>query len=461
MTNEQKYIMQLIEGFVKHHGKASCFALTPLKFENIVISFINLHRQKRTDTTILIVVRDYNERIKIKELLEKYNLIDKVTILTRTYMKIEYNYNYTFTFIVGNTEVDFINHLKMQSKFTFAIFTEAIKDVKTYNTFNNILPIITSNITFGDLSKDRLKYPVEEMHIPVQISDEEEEQYKKYNDYVSSSMRIFGDFDNADKCRIGDSVLNISAGEFRYNLARENGWSETLDTTVEFNKEIDEIYNPNALYERSKILYNIIRERINLVTDNNSKLPIILDIINKHPDKKILIVSKRGEFANTIANYINDNSEYLCGEYHDCIPEQYLKDENGKDIVYKSGENKGKKKLFKARALSTMCLDRFNSRDKSLSINLLSIKNSSDSKLKTAIDVVIFTSSLCSSPNDFITRFDSIEFNSNILTTYVLYCDNTIEVNKLSERILTNNVKLIEYEKNIQIDEENGAVYLD
>ena len=120
MTNEQKYIMQLIEGFVKHRGKASCFALTPLKFENIVISFINLHRQKRTDTTILIVVRDYNERIKIKELLEKYNLIDKVTILTRTYMKIEYNYNYTFTFIIGNTEIDFINHLNMQSKFTFA-----------------------------------------------------------------------------------------------------------------------------------------------------------------------------------------------------------------------------------------------------------------------------------------------------------------------------------------------------
>ena len=228
MTNEQKYIMQLIEGFVKHRGKASCFALSPIKPKNIVVSFINLHRQKRIDSTILIVVRDYNERIKIKELLEKYNLIDKVTILTRTYMKTEYNYYYTFTFIIGNKEIDFINHLRMQSKFTFTIFTEAIEDVKTYNTFNNILPIIKPNITFGDLSKDRLKYPVEETHIPVQISDEEEQQYKKYNDYVTSSMRIFGDFDNADKCRIGDTVLNISAGEFRYNLARENGWSEKI-----------------------------------------------------------------------------------------------------------------------------------------------------------------------------------------------------------------------------------------
>lgn len=460
MTNEQKFILQLIDKFVAQKGKGSCYALTPVKPENIVVTFVNLHRQKRTDTTILIVVRDYNERIKIKELLEKYNLYTNVTILTRTFMRLDYNYHYTFTFIIGHDDYAFLNHLSSQSKFTFAIFTEYNNNQITNSHNNTILPLITPNITFTELSKDRLKYPVEETHIGVQLSDEDKQLNSKYDEYISSSMRIFGNFDNADKCRIGDAVLNISAGEFRYNLARENGWSETLDTTIDFNKEIDDIYNPNSLFERANTLYGIIRERTNLLTDNYAKLPKIIEIIEKHKDKQILIVSKRGEFANTIANYINENTPYLCGEYHDCIPEQYMKDENDEYIVYKTGENKGKRKLFKSQSLSTMCLNRFNSRDKSQKINLLSIKNSSDTKLKTAIDVVIFTSSVCHSPNDFISRFTDIEFNSNPLISYMIYCEDTSEANKIDERKLTNNVTLIEEEKNVQIDEENGAVYL-
>ena len=196
------------------------------------------------------------------------------------------------------------------------------------------------------------------------------------------------------------------------------------------------------------------------LTDNTAKLPEIVNIIRKHPNDKIIIVSKRGEFANIVANYINDNTELLCGEYHDCIPEQYLKDENGKTIVYKSGENKGKPKLFKSKYLSTTSLNRFNSSDKELEINLLSIKNSSDNELKTAINVVIFTSSVCSTPNEFINRFDGIDFKDNVLYTYVLYCANSAESVKINLRQLTNNVKLIENEKSIQINAESGDVYL-
>ena len=276
MTNEQKYILQLTNKFVEQKGKGSCYAFKPIKPENIIFSFINLHRQKRTDTTILIVVRNYDERLKIKSLLEDNNLLDKITILSRSYMKTNYNYNYTFTFIIGQDDFDFLNHLTNQSKFTFAIFTELITD----GVINNILPIIKPNITFNDLCKDRLNYPVEETHIPITMSDENKLEYYKYSEYINTSMSIFGSFENADKCRIGDMVLNISAGEFRYNLAKENGWSETLDTSIEFNKNIDDIYNPNSLFERANTLYNIIRERINLVTDNISKIPAIIDILS-------------------------------------------------------------------------------------------------------------------------------------------------------------------------------------
>ena len=459
MTNEQKYITYLIDEFVKQKGKGSCYAYSPIKPENILITFVNLHRQKRQDTKILIVV-DNTTRQNVVNLLNKYNLQNNVTILTKTYIRTDYKYEYHFTFLVGiNDDIPILNHLHNQSKFTFAIFTERITGIFA-DRVSNTIPLILSNIQFSEFAKDRINYPVEEMHIPIQMSDDDIEQSKRYDEYLSSSMAIFGSFENADKCRIGDSILNISAGEFRYNLAKENGWNEILDTTIEFNAKIDEIYNPNALYERANTLYTIIRERSKLLTDNVAKIPEIINIIRNNPNKKILIVSKRGEFANIIANYINDETELLCGEYHDCIPEQYIKDENGNTIVYKSGENKGKAKLFKSKALSSMALERFNLRDNSQAINILSIKNSSDVELKTAIDIVIFTSSVCSTPSEFINRFSNIDFNDDRLYTYVIYCDNTAESVKLHSRQLTNNVKLIETQKTIKIDEENGAVYL-
>ena len=461
MTNEQKYILHLLNEFINQKGKGSCYAYKPVKPENILITFINQHRQKRTDTKLLIVVNDYESRTKILNLLQKYNLSDNITIITKTYVNAKYRYEYYFTFIVGiNDDFALIKQLTGQSKFTFVILTEHIVGGFEYS-LNSILPIIRSNIQFSDFAKDRLNFPVEEMHIPVQMSDEDIELSKKYDDYMATSMAIFGSFENADKCRIGDTILNISAGQFRYDLAKENGWHERLDTSIDFNAKIDELYNPNALYERANTLYNIIRERSKLVTDNVAKLPEIINIIRKHPNDKIIIVSKRGEFANIIANYINDNTELLCGEYHDCIPEQYLKDENGKIITYKSGENKGKPKLFKSKYLSTSSLNRFNSSDKELEINLLSIKNSSDNELKTAINVIIFTSSVCSTPNEFINRFNNIDFKDTVLYSYVLYCSNSVESAKLNSRQLTNNVKLINNVENLKIDNENGAVYLE
>lgn len=461
MTNENKLIQQLINGFREQKGKASCYAYKPLKPGIIAVTFIMLHRQKRTDTRILVVVNTYDERLKIKEVLDSENLSYNITILTKTYINLKYQYNYDFTIIIGNNDdYTLLQHLNNQSKWTFNILTEYTTKGVFNDWVNKNLPVIKTNVNTNDLIKDRLNYPVEETHCPVDLSDNDKQLSDRYDEYISTSMSIFGNFENADKCRVGDLHLNISAGEFRYQLAKENGWSETLDTSIEFNKQIDDVYNPNALFERANTLYNIIRERTNLVTDNNAKLSKIVELINKNQDKRILIVSKRGEFANTIANYINENTELLCGEYHDCIPEQYILDEKGEYITYKSGENKGKKKLFKSKALSTMSLNRFNSSDKELAINLLSIKNSADPELKTAIDLIIFTSPLCFTPNEFIERFAEIEFNTNPLKTFVIYCNNTIENNKLNNRSITKNVIIIENEKNITIDENNGAVYL-
>ena len=51
--------------------------------------------------------------------------------------------------------------------------------------------------------------------------------------------------------RLGNSNTNSSSMAVCYNIARQNGWNENLDMTIQFNVEIDELYSPNALKERA------------------------------------------------------------------------------------------------------------------------------------------------------------------------------------------------------------------
>lgn len=461
MTNELKFISQLAQEFVKNKGKGTCYCYKPTKPETIILFFIGLHRMKHKNTKIFIVTENYAQRVNIKKLLEEKELAYNVTILSKDYVKYEYNYIYDFTFITGiNDNFSLIRNLTISSKFTLNILTEYYDEKDFIKDVTSILPILKTNITLNEIRNDHNKFPVEEEHIAVRLDDDDFKQYEKYTEYISQSVSIFGNFDNIEKCRIGDVNLNISAEDFRRQLANENGWRYDLDTSLDFNKEIDKIYNPNALFERANIIYNITRERTNLITDNKNKINKIIELINKLKDKRILIVSKRGEFANAIANNINNNTPYICGEYHDCIPEQYMKDEKGNYITYKSGENKGKLKLFHHKAISSMWLNLFNSDDYTKQINLLSIKNTSSNSLKILIDCVIFTSPLGGSTYDFLLRFKDIEFNTNPLQVYMLYSENTIEYTKLSQFEPRINISIKQNQENIEIDEKNGAVYL-
>lgn len=114
----------------------------------------------------------------------------------------------------------------------------------------------------------------------------------------------FGDLKTIEKCKYGDEVLNISATEFRNNIAKQNGWRHDLDTNIAFYKQIDDIYNPNILEEKARNFYSIAKLRRDLCTDNVDKLSVINDICNANKDKKILIVSKRGEFAAQITKFL-------------------------------------------------------------------------------------------------------------------------------------------------------------
>ena len=239
MTNEQKYILHLLKEFVNQKGKGSCYAYKPVKPENILITFINQHRQKRTDTKLLVVVNDFETRLKIVNLLQKFNLSENITILTKTYINAKYKYDYYFTFIVGiNEDFALIKHLTDESRFTFAILTEHIVGGFEYS-LNSILPIIKSNIQFSDFAKDRMNFPVEEMHIPVQMSDDDIEL-------------TYGNGDNTSS----DSIINIIDFKNHYRKVEFDTISEIDDSLNHFygvEYKVIDYQNANGL----KILKHI------------------------------------------------------------------------------------------------------------------------------------------------------------------------------------------------------------
>jgi len=195
----------------------------------------------------------------------------------------------------------------------------------------------------------------------------------------------------------------------------------------------------------------------------------ILTICKNNPDKKILIVSKRGEFASTITKYINANSDIKCLDYHDTIEEGFELNEYGETVLVKSGVNKGKPKIIKATAISTINLAQFNRRNNSklASVsnansrltNCLSIKNSSNVKLETAVDLVIFTSAFIDDIITFKTRFANVVFNGVTTINYKVYCRNTIESKHLSNQKESHLITVIaEDDNNISYDETNDTI---
>ena len=269
-------------------------------------------------------------------------------------------------------------------------------------------------------------------------------------------MVIIGDIRNIDRIKHGDRQLGLSGAEVRDKIARSNGWSETLDMSIPFNKQIDSAYNPTLLYEKACTVYEVMRKRRDLVTDNEAKLSYILDIIKENTNKKFVIISKRGEFAALVTKYLNANG-IKCGDYHDCIEKAVAVDDDGVPILIKSGTRKGEPKIIGSQAISTANLRRYISGD----IQVLSTKNSSLNGLELACDAWIITSSLCEDIRTIKGRFADLHFTTNPNIIYNLYCSGTIEATAI-DKVKGSAIHAIieDTEKNLYVDENTGDIIL-
>lgn len=468
---------ELFENAINHwrlnKGIGTCLIPYPLDDKYMVLGVLQRIYARLPTNKTTIIVSSFKDRTDIIEFLttqedseennlEFKKLIDDKFIKVVTYNFIEKYYpafpsHLCVLYRPETISSSSINFLKW-CKFKLVILNKILSKGEDMSTIYKICPLL-DEFKQAEVEQVRLSTPVEEIRIPIIIPEDSNEfnLLNKYNEFITTSVNIFGTFDMIQKAYRGDKTLNISAKQICYSIAKDNGWDEHLDMSIEFNKEIDSLYNPIALQDRAENTFSIIRERNNLLSDYFMKLNAVADIVSNNKDKKFLIINKRADFARLVTDFLNNivgdrnDVNMICMNYHDKVDYIPGIDANLKPVYYQSGARKGQRKMLGAKAQKSLAEALFEKGN----INVLSANNMPDKSLSGTIDGIILTSPMCSDINSYIYRLSNLCFRDNKILLYSLYCKNTLE-----EKILENKDRATNHNVKNSYQDENFSDFL-
>lgn len=440
--------------------------------DKLVLLYLLQHLYKANkDYRTYILVENFNERLNIINLLtnqenEKENndefkrLLDNRNIIIYTFDYANDRTIFADVMIAYHIDDNYIDsivrHLK-SNKFKLAIFNKLLKpevSAKLYKVCPN-LDVFSS----FEVALNRLSSPVEEMTHGVSLVSVDINLHKNYNDFISTSMSIFNDFDTLNKARQGDTVTNTSSAQYCAHLAAENGWNPNLDMSVEVNRQLDSLYNPNALKERASTTYEIIRSRNVFLTSYKHKVDSIIAFLKEHNNEQFIIISKYSEFADKLATEINKEFGLdKCKSLHDKIDSIPAIDDNGNIITYKSGAKKGTPKMWGYASQAKLFVKRFAEKR----LQILSLTNAPDKDLSLQVDGIILSSPLCMTPNQYLYRLGKVSFNSETIHFHTFYIKDSIEQKAIEGRNVNESYTLVtDYENNIITDDLSDVYFVD
>lgn len=469
MKNIENFYEESIEKWRLNVGKGTMILDKKTNPFPIVLGIIQ-RIYTRAPTNTLIVVEDFKQRTKLIDYLTKtddennnkevkdYLERKIISIFTADFMRTYKFRNYNLCITLGNNSVtpatiEFLN----RSKYRLTILNDFISDTELRLKLYDVNGIL-EGFDRSEINALRLSTPVEELQIPVEItSDSINNELSKCDKYITQSLNIFGSFEIMNQCRLGNSAINISAEQICNRIAQENGWSDSMDMSVPINIQIDEMYNPSNLRERAKVTYDVIRKRSNILSDYDGKLIEIVSLIREHKNEKFIIISKRGEFAAKVTEYINEYTTSKCGDYHEKLDNIPAVDIHDNPVFYKSGVNAGKRKMMGAQAQKTMNETKFNT-DK---LNVLSLSKAPDKSLNISVSNVIITSPMCDTIEQYIYRLNDVDFGTKI-NLYSLYIKNSMEQKMLNAKEISPTHQIVnKCEISAEFDENVGVIFVD
>lgn len=436
-------------------GVGTAFVPAPLNNKVLVYQILSRLYARSPAASTVIIVNQFKNRQELIEFLttsesdenneEFKKLLDNkfIRIFTKDFI-LNGGWHSSATLCIWYQPEEYIHGVSIYvnfCKYKLIVLNKLFTNNTDSTNLYKVAPLLNC-FKQAEMNELRVSTPVEETWVDVQIPEDSEayKLYQYYCKYIETSLNIFGSFDIMQQARIGNTVLNISSAEICNQIAQENGWHERLDMSFEYNRQIDELYNPNNLRERATQTYEVIRNRTNLVADYEGKLDKILELVKAHSGNKILIISKRGEFANKVTSYLNNNSETdICGNYHNKVDNIDAIDIDGNPIYFKSGPEKGKRKAMAAKAQMTLNEKRFNL-DR---INCLSLSNAPDKSLCVDVDVIIITSPLCEDIKSYLYRLADVNIRAGKIKLFSIFCKHTIEQTKLFNKPMTETHTIV------------------
>ena len=471
MTEEQVYL-NAVEAWRVNKGKGTFIIPAPFDALRPLLYILPQLYNKSPTTNVIIIVKDFADRSSIESYLTTLNnevwnnsfrnLIcnGNLRILTTEYAAEHINEYSPLLTIIYNPDIFHFAYMGMieKSKFNLVILTRKL-DNKTMDDFYTVAPSV-GNFSQNVIDEVRSNRPVKEylVGLTIEPNSELDKEINYYNREISTALAIFGDFDNIKYARLGNSATNCSSMMVCDAIARTNGWDNHLDMSSEFNRDIDKLYSPAAIKERADSIYNIVRERSTKLASSRDKLNSILEIVNNHLDKNILIINKYGEFANLVTDYLNDNSgKRICANYHDKVDNVPAVDDYGNPILVKSGPKKGQPRLLGVIAQKKLAQKLMNTHK----INVISCGASPDKSLDVDIDLVIITSPLCDAIESYFYRLSKVHFADEVLL-YTLFYKGTLEEKKLEDRATpANHTTINDVDRNVKADNNNDYCIVD
>lgn len=465
MNKFEEVMNNAVERWRANAGKGTAYIFPPFDERAYLITILHKMYNKDPTTNVVICLDKYEERAKLIKYFttasdDEHNVLLSKAINSK-HLKI-----WTIDLVAKLKELPElivlfkvseyyknIRHLVEATKFRLVILNKIITNIDNLYT---IAPVI-EEFSVNNQIVARTSTPVEEIRYGVELG-ENAAFYKDYSDYITTSMNIFTSIDSLTKARNGDYTQNLSSIQYCYQIAYDNGWSEDLDMTLSFNKSLDDMYNPNTLKDRAFNTFEYIRKRAALAINNYEKVKIIADILNSNDnkDKRFLIISKDGNFSNDITNYINNNTTHKCGNIHNKVFTIPAVDMYDNPIYVKTGKNKGERKTMGAAAQKTLNITKYNAG----LLDVLSASNSIEKDVQFSVDVVIITSPMCFTLQEFLYRLSNVIFNTDNIKCYMLYTFSTIEEKALKSQNRANNYTIIEANvNNSEIDTENDYFF--
>lgn len=449
-------IEKAIEHWRSNRGLGTALIPPPIDDKVFLLAVLQRMYAKRPNYPIMIITETFQERMDIIEYItttdneennkEFKKLIDTKVLKIFTSNIIKNSVNYPTKFVIlyhsktlSNELVNFV----LKCQFRLVIINKVLANANDMQQLYSIAPLL-QDFKQNEIDEIRLSVPVEEVLVDVQLSDEGDDKklIEYYDEYIRASLNIFGKFEKMKEANYGNQELNISSAEICEEIAKNNGWNEHLDMSLQYNVQIDEMYNPAQIRERASKTYEIIRLRTNFLANYKTKLPRILEIVENNMGKNILIINKNALFANEVANYINTiKDSNICAAYHSSLDTIPAVDEQGNPICFKSGERKGKQKTFGAQAQMTAIEKKYVEGK----INIISTNNGVDKELSGKTDIVILTSPLCSDIESFIYRLTRMNWSDKI-ALFSLYVENSIEETKMANRVLNTSHEILNRE---------------